>query len=170
MRHLPALAVPLLAVLPGCVQFKQDVAHTLAPLLPAAPVEPAWGPWPEGVSVHPATRVRAEGKRWIVDTRVRMVDGLGDYTKASGVWHFELHAVGSLTQARYDLIQSWNEKVQTFDQHKGHFDAVTRAYRFFLQLDEAPMQGRSLRLLAVFTPEGSARRMAAEFDVSGSEK
>ncbi len=160
MRHLPVLAVLALALpLAGCLEFKQQAAQAL---LPAPVAQPAWAPVPVAVAIHPATRVRAEGKKWVVDVRVRMVDGLGDYTKCSGMWRFELRAIGSGAARHDDLIYLWMEKVRTLAEHQDKFDAATRAYRFTLDLDKELPPGVPMQLLVVFSPEGSTGRMAAE--------
>lgn len=167
MRILRPFAC-VLAILPlaSCLEFKQDMDKLVSGLTPAAEAEPAWAPAPEKIEWHPAARVRADekSKAWVLDARIRLVDALGDYTKASGSWHFELHAVGGPAGGGQELLQRWDAEVLAFDAHKIHFDPATRAYRFTLTLDRKPPQGKTLRALVVFIPDGGDR-MAAETEL-----
>ena len=170
MRHFPLLApsplalllVPVVLPLAGCLEFKQQVARRLTGDAVAVETGPVWVSAPVNITIHPATRVRADGKQWALDARVRMVDDLGDCAKASGAWRFELHGVAG----HGGLIQIWNEKVWTLDDHKMYFDAATRSYRFTLRLDKEPAVGAPMELLAVFTPDGGTQRMAAKMDLT----
>ncbi len=125
----------------------------------------AWTPAAESISIHPATRATVRGEQRVLDVRVRLIDALGDYTKASGQWRFELHAVeGRQTEGNYTLLGLWNDKVLSLPEHRMHFDAATRSYRFQLPVEQA-LPSKPLRLLAVFTAEGNNYRIADELDI-----
>ena len=166
MLHSRTAFAVVLAVLSlvgvGCsdafASFRFKSATALPP--PAASAN-AWVPGAAGIGIHPATRITRLATGSAIDVRVRMTDALGDYTKASGAWLFELRSAS-------DLVDSWREPVVSFEQHKAHFDAATRSYRFLLPLKNNQI-GAGLRLFAVFTPDASSRRLASE-SVEVSEK
>jgi len=169
MLHLRTASVAVLAALvlagAGCADafssfhFKSGAAQPP----PVASVE-AWAPGAVAIGIHPATRITRKAEGRVVDVRVRMTDALGDYTKVSGQWLFELRGAAN---SGADLVASWREQVVSFEQHKAHFDAATRAYRFQLPLKENQGGGAGLKLFAIFTPDASSRRMASEaFEVS----
>lgn len=164
MRASP-LPLALLAVLPlglgGCLYFKGEAPTRVQTVFK----EFAWSPAAEALSVHPATRQTIRGKRFMLDVRVRLIDALGDYTKASGQWRFELHAVeGRATENNFTLLGLWNEPIMSLAQHQAHFDLTTRAYRFELPLAHPLHTEKPTKLLVVFTPDGGSR-MAAEFEL-----
>lgn len=108
---------------------------------------------PVELRVHPLTRVTADsapdGKR-MLEIRLELADQFGDVTKGVGKLTFTLARAGALTSA---VVDRWENSLETPQENKDHWDAITRTYLFRRELP-AGLESESLQITATLTTPG----------------
>lgn len=139
-------------VLVGCVQFKgnRDVRD-------AGP-DSSWRPIPIEMRIYPSTRFVRRGDQITLESRIELIDQMGDPTKGAGRVRFELYANRhSKASGRGERLYVWEVALLTLAQQRKFFDPITRGYLFPLKLDDPGIADRATLLRVVFTPSGGHR-------------
>lgn len=109
---------------------------------------------PKGIRIHPFTATRSFDERGSagIDVRIEMLDHFGDSAKAFGDFRFELYKYTSGgAKTRANRINIWQVKLMNPKTNLVHWDSITRAYEFKLQLEKSIPAGQRLVLVAVFS-------------------
>ncbi|MEM6333754.1 MAG: hypothetical protein AAF823_10495 [Planctomycetota bacterium] len=107
------------------------------------------------VRIHPATRYRVHDGKPVLEARVELRDQMADPMKASAAFAFELATVGTTPGSAPHTLYRWQRRVATLVEQEKHYDAVTRAYVFPLEITDFVSAGLSTRLsVAVTLPDG----------------
>lgn len=90
----------------------------------------------------------------MLEARIEMIDDMGDSVKTSGLWRVELLAGGETRSSRdpRKLLYSWQIQASTLAQQQRHYDPVTRAYLFRLQMDQPTDPQQAVTVSVTFTP------------------
>ncbi|MEM6551151.1 MAG: hypothetical protein AAF750_03390 [Planctomycetota bacterium] len=151
-----AIAVVLLLASPGCRTKGQGPTpgQSQGPVRPnpADVAAQAWYPIPDRLQVFPTTRFVIERGRPVLEARVEVLDTMGHPLKTSGQFRFELFAAPPGADRATEKLYTWNQALQTADDQREHFDPVTFAYRFQLQLRDQALQNRPTVLRVTLAP------------------
>lgn len=131
------------------------------------PQSDMWVLRPVRMRVYPLTRYVHTPQQTILDAKIELFDEMGDSVKGVGQFRLELfvsEAAGD--DAVGERLYQWDIPMQTLQDQRQCYDAITRTYRFRLKLDgrQAPHSGTSLRVVFI-TPNGE--RLEAQMDLSG---
>ncbi len=117
---------------------------------------------PVSLEVHPFSSVSFDrrDRGWVLEARLRLLDRLEDVTKSDGVVRLELYDVPAVaSKAEGGRRQGvWEAPLHTLNQHRRHYDPITRTYVFRLKLDRRPAP--RVRLVAQFTHLNGQRMMS----------
>ncbi len=128
--------------------------------------EAGWRPEPEAMRIYPGGRFVQEQDRALLELRVELADAMGDPTKASGLYRFELFESASVQPlGARDTV--WELPIQAKEDHEAHYDPVTRTYFFRLALDDAEPPTSTRLVRVTFMPTEDTRRLQAEAHVAG---
>jgi hypothetical protein len=118
--------------------------------------------------VYPSTRLVQESGRAILEARFEIYDGMGDSLKSSGSYLIELFSVeesrGSVPRR---VLYKWNADVLSIEQHREHYDPITRGYLFRLGVDDLSIAKDTTLLRVSFKPVGRPRLKAEALIRSG---
>lgn len=103
---------------------------------------------PRALRLHPLTRVAAEADKATLEVRLELTDQFGDVTKSPGTATFVLYAAPPLGSRR--ALDRWQVSLETPQENKAHWDAITRTYLFQRPLSEAARGEKRLELSAEF--------------------
>jgi hypothetical protein len=125
---------------------------------------------PHAIRIHPFTGLRgldASGKVRGLEVRMEALDAYQDSTKAFGTFHFELYHFKPFSGDRKgERIETWEVDLMNPRENIIHWDPITRAYIFKLQLYRAVPAGQRLVLTASFdSPFNKERLFAAEHEI-----
>jgi len=109
---------------------------------------------PKGIRIHPFTATRSfdEAGTKGINVRIEVLDHFGDSAKAFGNFRFELYEYisgGAKTKGR--RINVWVVELMDPKKNLLHWDSITRAYEFKLELEKTIPPGRRLVVVAVFS-------------------
>lgn len=149
-RHVLSLifAAMLLTAVTACAQWKGGPFARLGRAI-SSDDESTWEPRVVRLRVYPSSGLVQDGQTTLLETRIELLDDMGDSLKASGHYHFDLTtALKSGVVGSGDRLYSWDVAVLTRKQQIQFYDPITRAYLFRLKLDEPvdPQLATVLRL------------------------
>ncbi|MEM6391204.1 MAG: hypothetical protein AAF797_00220 [Planctomycetota bacterium] len=161
----PALAATLCLLLltPGCRTKGQGQGPLLiradseARPNPEPDVSGAWYPIPNQLRIFPTTRFITERGRPVLEARIELLDAMGHALKTSGQFRFELFAAPPDADRASQKLYTWNHTLRTADHQREHFDPVTFAYRFQLELRDEALKDKPTVLRVTFTPPAGPR-------------
>lgn len=121
---------------------------------------------PQSIRIHPFTSVRmldeAKGTKGL-EVRIEALDAYQENTKAFGDVRFELYRYREQSaDPRGKMVNSWDVSIMNPKENLVHWDRITRAYIFKLQLFEKVPQGQPLVLVAVYSSPFT-KRMTAQY-------
>ena len=124
--------------------------------------DPGWRPTAVRMRVFPSTRFVSDSGRPVLEARVEMIDEMGDSVKTSGSWRVELFSGGDARPIREPrkLLYSWQIQATTLAQQQRHYDPVTRAYLFRLQMDQPTDPQQAVTVSVTFTQPGGVTLQA----------
>lgn len=114
--------------------------------LPDIEGEP-WRPRPAAVHVLQSTRFVYENDKNLLEARVELRDDMGDPVKAPGV--FQIEVFPRLVTSGQRLIH-WDVPVLDRQDQRRHFDPITLAYRFQLDVEDDRLFRRPIRVRVRF--------------------
>ncbi|MEM1210667.1 MAG: hypothetical protein AAGI68_00055 [Planctomycetota bacterium] len=145
----------LLFFAPGCTTKGQVNPGTTRPADATPGAAGLWHPVASQLRVFPTTRFVIERGRPVLEARVEVLDPMGHPLKTSGQFRFELFAAPSGADRATQKLYTWNQSLSTADDQREHFDPVTFAYRFQLQLRDQALESRPTILrVTLTTPAG----------------
>ncbi len=114
----------------------------------------SWRPVAVKMRVYPSTRFVSDSGKPVLEARIEMIDEMGDSVKTSGSWRVELLAGGEARTSKDQrkLLYSWQVQASTLAQQQRHYDPVTRAYHFRLQMDQPSDPLQAVTVSVTFTP------------------
>ncbi len=122
----------------------------------------SWSPQVSSLRVYPSTRfVREQGGN-VLNARIELLDQMGDSMKASGTARFDLFASDESGAALGQRLYHWDVALHTLEDQRLHFDEVTRAYLFRLQLDDQATVTRPTMLRVTFTRGSDGKRLQTQ--------
>lgn len=121
--------------------------------------EPSANVWrirPIAVRVYPSTRFVEEDGATTLMARIELLDEMGDTTKGVGDMRIELYAAGGPNVASVGQhLYTWRIELNTIEQQRRHYDAITRTYLFRLRLQDEVSARLGTVLVVTFTePQG----------------
>lgn len=160
-RFVAAIAVCSLCVtpLPGCQpkgQHSPATPHADDRNNPTAGSR-AWRPIPTRLRVFPTTRFVIERGRPVLEARVEVLDAMGHPLKTSGRFRFELFAAPPDADRVTQRLYTWNQTLGSAADQREHFDPVTFAYRFQLQLRDRALEAKPTLLRVTLAPPNGPR-------------
>ena len=127
-----------------------------------------WEPLPASMRVYPSTRLIQESGHAILEARFEIYDEMGDSLKSSGSYLIELYSVDeSQGNVPRRVLYKWNADVLFIDQHREHYDPITRGYLFRLGIDDLNIAKDTTLLRVSFKPVGRPRLNAEAVIKSG---
>lgn len=160
-RHLPVIVLLASALIAGCdsVGFKGTSRETQT-------IEGAttWPFTPVAMRVHPFTSITqdpATGSH-VLESRIELLDRLGDVTKGVGDFRFELYTAPERAseQGSERRLAYWDVPMTSLDANARHWDPITRTYVFKLRMQEPPAPEQRMKLQVQFTDPGGKRLVA----------
>ena len=115
---------------------------------------------PIAMRIHPFTQIAVDEntRTPILETRVELLDQMGDVTKSAGRFRFEVYASPvNASSSQQRQVAVWMVPVNDLKTTRQHWDPITRTYVFKLTLDQIPSDDIRLRLNAQFIGPTSQR-------------
>ncbi|MCL2700380.1 MAG: hypothetical protein FWE88_01655 [Phycisphaerae bacterium] len=118
---------------------------------------------PQKIRIHPFTALRTLEDRNVmgIEARIEALDAFGDPTKAFGDVRFELYAYrANSLESKGDLLNVWSVSIADANNNLLHWDRVTRAYLFKLELTQQAEPADRYVLVAIFDSPYTQRLFA----------
>lgn len=114
--------------------------------------DPTWLPHPVDVRVYPTTRFAMADGQVVLETRIELVDAMGDPVKAPGLFGIALEGAQRGDMSPFDqTMYRWQMRVRTLNDQRRHYDPVTQTYLFNLKLRELAAPRQAVTVKATFT-------------------